>query len=73
MLDPDHIADGAGPTEARPEGVPVAEAARHLGLDAFTVYTFIQRDRLRAVRAPSGEILVPQGDLVRLLRRRGPC
>ena len=73
MLHPDQTAQGAESTETRPDGISVAEAARILGLDAFTLYTFIQRDRLRAVRAQSGEIVIPSKELFRLLEGRGPC
>ncbi|MBU6402350.1 MAG: helix-turn-helix domain-containing protein [Verrucomicrobia bacterium] len=73
MPNPDQPAKGAGSTETQPEGVSVAEGARILGLDAFTLYTFIQRDRLRAIRAPSGEIVIPPKELLRLLEESGPC
>ena len=50
-----------------------AEGASALGVDSFTVYSFIQRDRIRAIRSPSGEFNIPKSELARLVKRSGPC
>ena len=53
--------------------VTTAEGASALGVDSFTVYSFIQRDRIRAIRSPSGEFNIPKSELARLAKRSGPC
>ena len=49
--------------------ISVADGACVLGLDSFTIYSFIQRDRLTATRSPSGEIMIPETELARLAGR----
>jgi len=54
-----------------PEGTrSIEEAAKFLGLDSFTVHSFIQRDKLRGEFAPWGEIVIPQSELQRVVRGR---
>jgi excisionase family DNA binding protein len=43
------------------------EAAELLGIDYFSVYRLIQREKLRACRALRGKLLVPRSELLRLL------
>ena len=59
----------------RESQVSVQEAARALGVDSFTLYSLIQRDRLTATRSPSGEITIPEPELARLTNgeRSAPC
>jgi predicted site-specific integrase-resolvase len=58
--------------EAEPQ-VSTAEGASALGVDSFTVYSFIQRDRIRATRSPSGEFKIPKSEVARLNERNGSC
>jgi excisionase family DNA binding protein len=46
----------------------VQESADLLGVDYFSVYRLIQRDKLRACRALRGKLLVPRSELLRLLK-----
>ena len=59
----------------RESQVSVQEAAQALGVDSFTLYSLIQRDRLTATRSPSGEITIPESELARLTNseRSAPC
>jgi hypothetical protein len=51
-----------------PEGTcSIAEAAKFLGLDSFTVHSLIQRDKLRGEFAPWGEIVITQSELQRVV------
>lgn len=43
-----------------------AEAAGFLGLDTFTFYTLVQREKIPSVLAPNGEFVVLQEDLDKL-------
>jgi excisionase family DNA binding protein len=45
----------------------VTEAAAMLGLDTFTVYRLIQQGRIRAELALFGELVIPRGELDRVL------
>jgi excisionase family DNA binding protein len=46
----------------------IQEAAELLGVDYFSVYRLIQRDKLHACRALRGKLLVPRTELLRLLK-----
>lgn len=46
----------------------VQEAADLLGVNYFSVYRLIQRDKLKACRALRGKLLVPRSELLRLLK-----
>ena len=45
----------------------IREAAELLGVDYFSVYRLIQRNKLRACRALRGKLLIPRTELLRLL------
>ncbi len=47
----------------------VSEAAYTIGVDSFTILGLIQRGKLKPARLPSGEIVVPKGELIRLLEK----
>ena len=47
----------------------VPQAARALGLDAFTFYTLLQRDRIPYTFGAGGEIVVSEQDLNQLLAK----
>ena len=47
----------------------VSEAAYTIGVDSFTILGLIQRGKLNPARSPSGEILVPKGELIKLLEK----
>lgn len=53
----------------RASQVSVREAARALGVDSFTLYSLIQRDRVTGTRSPSGEITISESELARLTGR----
>lgn len=53
--------------------VSFSDAARFLGLDTFTFYALVQREEIPSVLAPSGEFVVLQDDLDRLVRKESPC
>jgi predicted site-specific integrase-resolvase len=50
--------------------ISVAEAASRLGLDAFTVYSFIQRDRLSPILDEEGEFVVSEQEVAALAQAR---
>ena len=47
----------------------VSEAAYAIGVDSFTILGLIQRGKLKPARSPSGEVLVPKGELISLLEK----
>ena len=59
------LADGLSETDS----VPVAKAARELGLDVYTLYTFVQRQRVQAGLSPSGEFVIPIDEVERLAKK----
>ena len=63
-------------TDAKPTGqmetsgqLTIPQAARALGLDAFTFYTLLQRDRVPYSFGAGGEIVVSEQDLNQLLAK----
>ena len=46
----------------------VLEAADLLGVNYFSVYRLIQRDKLKVCRALRGKLLVPRSELLKLLK-----
>jgi hypothetical protein len=50
--------------------ISVEEAAKRLGLDAFTVYSFIQRDRLSPILDDEGEYVVSEEEVNQLAQRK---
>ena len=63
-----HGEDASGPAVKQ---LPVNEAAQVLGVDAFTVFSLIQRGKITPARSPSGEITIPETELARLTRQKG--
>ena len=63
---PERGGDTSEPTEKQ---MTVNEAAHAIGVDSFTILGLIQRGKLKPARAPSGEIVVPKGELIRLLEK----
>ena len=51
------------------ETVSIPKAARRLGLDAYTLCTLVQRERVKAGLSASGEIVIANEELNRLLKR----
>ena len=45
----------------------IQEAADMLGVNYFSVYRLIQRNKLKACRALRGKLLVPRSELLKLL------
>jgi hypothetical protein len=50
--------------------ISVDQAARRLGLDAFTVYSFIQRDRLSPILDDDGEFVVSEEEVAALAQTK---
>ncbi len=56
-----------GAESETPSGqISVEEAAIRLGLDTFTVYSFIQRDRLSPILDDDGEYVVSEEEVAAL-------
>ena len=53
----------------RESQLSVREAARAFGLDSFTLYSLIQRDRVIATRSQAGEIKITETEIARLTSR----
>jgi hypothetical protein len=51
------------------ESMPIDKAARELGLDVYTLYTFIQRGRVQAEFSPSVEFVIPKSEVERLAKK----
>ena len=51
------------------DSISIPKAARTLGLDAYTLYTLIQRERVQAGLSPSGEFVIANAELNRLLKK----
>lgn len=66
------------PTKAKTSDMPPAsterisysiqETADLMGVNYFSVYRLIQRNKLRACRALRGKILVPRSEILKLLK-----
>jgi excisionase family DNA binding protein len=61
-------------TKLEPPSIPgermaysVQETADMLGVNYFSIYRLIQRNKLKACRALRGKLLVPRTELLRLL------
>ena len=54
----------------RESQISVEDAARALGVDSFTLYSLIQRDRVTATRSPAGEITIAETEIARLTGRQ---
>ena len=50
--------------------IPIRAAARTLGLDTFTLYALIQRDRIDYVFGDAGEIFIPAEAIAKLTARK---
>ncbi len=48
------------------DSVSILQAARTLGLDAYTLCTLIQRERVQAGLSSSGEFVIPISEVERL-------
>ena len=51
------------------DSISIPKAARRLGLDAYTLCTLIQRERVKAGLSPSGEFVIANEELNRLLKK----
>ncbi|HXI72512.1 MAG TPA: hypothetical protein VNN22_19385 [Verrucomicrobiae bacterium] len=54
-------------TEA--DSISIPRATRRLVLDAYTLCTLIQRERVQAGLSPSGEFVIANEELNRLLKK----
>jgi predicted site-specific integrase-resolvase len=46
--------------------ISISQAARSLGLDTYTLYTLIQRERINPITAAGGEYVISDQDVKRL-------
>ena len=46
--------------------ISISQAARALGLDTYTLYTLIQREKINPITAAGGEYVVSEQDVERL-------
>ena len=51
----------------------ISKAAKQLGLDAFSLYGLIQRDKVRPQRKRHGELVILQVELDRVLKKPAPA
>jgi predicted site-specific integrase-resolvase len=58
------------PQESVSRHLSVAEAAVRLGLDTFTVYSFIQRDRLSPILDDEGLFVVSEEEVNHLAKQK---
>lgn len=49
----------------------ITEAADAVGVETFTMLSFIQRGKVNATRSSSGEITVPAAELANLTKKGG--
>lgn len=52
------------------KSVSFSDAARFLGVDAFTFYSMVQREEISAFLDPCGEFVVSQEDLDKLVAEK---
>ena len=64
----DH-ADADAANQPQAGQLHVHQAARMLGLDAFTFYALLQRDRIPYTFVDGGEIMVSEQDVNRLMSK----
>jgi predicted site-specific integrase-resolvase len=68
--DPPAIEPAIGNTTASASShLTVRQAADAIGVDSFTMLSFIQRGRVNPTRSPSGEITVPESEVTKLTER----
>jgi len=51
------------------DSISIPRAARRLGLDAYTLCTLILSERVQAGLSPSGEFVIANAELNRLLKK----
>lgn len=62
------------PAKGNSPPVSFADAARFLGVDLFTFHSMVQREEIPAFLGPSGEFVVSQVDLDKLVAEKdAPC
>jgi predicted site-specific integrase-resolvase len=47
----------------------ITQAADAIGVDSFTMLSFIQRGKVNPTRSLSGEIMVPESELATLMEK----
>ena len=66
------MADDQSVEDVKP--ISFSDAARFLGVDVFTFYSMVQRDEIPSFLGPSGEFVVSQADLDKLVTKAdAPC
>ena len=56
---------------ATPGQLTIAQAADAIGVDSFTMLTFIQQGKINPTRSPSGEFMLLESELAKLTQK-GP-
>jgi hypothetical protein len=59
----------ANTTEPGSRCLTIAQAADAIGVDSFTMLSFIQCGKVNPTRSPSGEIMVPESELALLMKK----
>jgi len=59
----------ANATEPGSRCLTITQAADAIGVDSFTMLSFIQRGKANLTRSPSGEILVMESELATLMEK----
>jgi predicted site-specific integrase-resolvase len=62
---------GGDASESVEKRLTISEAAQALGVDSFTVFTFIRTGRVTSTRSSSGEITLPESEVAKLIGGRG--
>jgi hypothetical protein len=60
---------GGNRPEPAENQLTVGEAAQALGVDSFTVFSLIQRDKVIPSRSSAGEITLPVSELAKLTEK----
>jgi predicted site-specific integrase-resolvase len=58
-----------GKTASTSNQLTVDQAADAIGVDSFTMLSFIQRGKVNPTRSPSGEVTVPESEVAKLTER----
>jgi predicted site-specific integrase-resolvase len=59
----------ANATEPGSRCLTIAQAADAIGVDSFTMLSFIQRGKVNPTRSPSGEIMLTESELATLTEK----
>ena len=60
---------GENSTASTSNQLTVDQAADAIGVDSFTMLSFVQRGKVNPTRSPSGEVTVPESEVSKLIER----